>query len=217
MRLLIEDNNHEEADTLLIYNAVLASQRNPHDAELVIFSPDTDVLALVIAHYDLLLRNMSLSMASVVVQVHLICKKALPTFHAFTGADNTGRFAHIGKATWLQVYPEAGGDVINALQMPSDAAEVTEELLSTFAIFVCAAYAPKGIKIASIPELRWHLFCKHMAENDKLPLTLGALKQQIHQVQIQLTVWGQANIKLLSNSFWILCNMASTRTLHLFS
>lgn len=27
--LLFQDNNHEEADTLLIYQAVLASQRNP--------------------------------------------------------------------------------------------------------------------------------------------------------------------------------------------
>lgn len=37
--LLFEDNNHEEAETLLIHQAVLASQRNPPDAELVVFSP----------------------------------------------------------------------------------------------------------------------------------------------------------------------------------
>ena len=29
--------------------------------------------------------------------------KALPAFHAFTGADNTGRIFRIGKATWLKV------------------------------------------------------------------------------------------------------------------
>jgi len=33
--------------------------------------------------------------------------KVLPAFHAFTGADNTGRFSRIGKATWLQVYTKA--------------------------------------------------------------------------------------------------------------
>ncbi|XP_014672104.1 PREDICTED: malate dehydrogenase-like [Priapulus caudatus] len=136
-----------------------------------------------------------MSMASGVVQVQPIWTelgperaKALPAFHAFTGADNTGRFSRIGKATWLQVYFKAGGEVINALQMLSDAAEVTEELLLTLTTFVCSAYAPKGIQIASIPELRWHLFCKHMAESDKLPPTLGALKQHIHRVQIQATV-----------------------------
>lgn len=31
--LVFEENNHEEADTLLIHQAVLASQRNPHDAQ----------------------------------------------------------------------------------------------------------------------------------------------------------------------------------------
>ena len=38
-----EDNNHEEADTLMIHHAVLSSGRNPANARIVIFSPDTDV------------------------------------------------------------------------------------------------------------------------------------------------------------------------------
>ena len=41
--LVFQDNNHEEADTLFIYQAVLASQRNPPDAKMVFFSPDTDI------------------------------------------------------------------------------------------------------------------------------------------------------------------------------
>ena len=58
-----------------------------------------------------------------------------------------------------------------------------------------AAYSPNGIQIASIPELRWHLFCNHMAENDKLPPTPCALKQHIIRVQIQVTVCrGQASV-----------------------
>jgi len=44
--LLFQNNNHEKADTLLIYQAVLASQRNPPDAQMLFFSPDTDVLML---------------------------------------------------------------------------------------------------------------------------------------------------------------------------
>ena len=61
--LLFQDNSHEEADTLLIYQAVLASQQNPPDAQMIFFSPDTDVLVLVIANYDLMLKNTSISMA----------------------------------------------------------------------------------------------------------------------------------------------------------
>ena len=199
--LLFEDNNHEEADTLLIHQAVLASQRNPPDAQLMFFSPDTDVLVLVTANYDVLLKNTSISMASGVVQIEPMWKalgperaKALPAFHAFTGADTTGRFSRIGKATWFKVYLEADEDVINALQMLLDEAEVTEGMLSTLATFVCAAYAPKGINIKTIPDLRWHLFCKHMAEGAKLPPTIGALKQHILRVHVQTRVWGQAAI-----------------------
>jgi len=202
--LLFQDNNHEEADTLLIYHAVLASHRNLPDAQMVFFSPDTDVLVLVIANYDLMLKNTSISMASgVYMGIDPIWRaigaeraKALPAFHAFTGADNTGRFSRIGKATWLQPYMKADRDVIASLQMLSTEAEVTETMLANLASFVCAAYSPKGIYIKTISELRWHLFCKHMAESDKLPPTLGALRQHVLRVHIQARVWGQASIAL---------------------
>lgn len=201
--LVFEENNHEEADTLLIHQAVLASQRNPHDAQLVFFSPDTDVLVLVTANYDLLLKNTSISMASGVVQIEPLWRalgkeraKALPAFHAFTGADNTGRFSRIGKATWLQVFLKADEYTVKALQMLLDEADVTEGMVSTLEYFTCAAYSPKGINIKAIPQLRWHLFCKHRAESDKLPPTLGALKQHILRVHVQTRVWAQAAIAL---------------------
>ena len=47
--LYFEDKNHEEADTLLIHQAVLASQRNPSHSQLVFISADTDVLVLVLS------------------------------------------------------------------------------------------------------------------------------------------------------------------------
>ena len=71
-QLCFEDNNHEEADTLLINQAILASRRNPPDAKLVFFSPDTDVLVLAIANYELLIRNTSVFMVSGVVEVEPI-------------------------------------------------------------------------------------------------------------------------------------------------
>ena len=38
--------------------------------------------------------------------------------------------------------------------------------------FVRSAYCPRGVAIGNIPELRWYLFCKPMAESDRLPPTL---------------------------------------------
>jgi len=80
--------------------------------------------------------------------------------------------------------------------MLSIEAEVTETMLATLASFVCAAYLPKGSYIKTISELRWHLFCKHMVESDKLPPTLGALTQHVLRVHIQARAWGQASIAL---------------------
>ena len=107
--LVFEENNHEEADTLLIHQAVLASPRNSPYAQLVFFSPDTDVLVLVTANYHLLLKKTSMSMASGVEDIEPLWQAlgkeramALSAIHAFTGVDNTGRFSRIGKSTWLQ-------------------------------------------------------------------------------------------------------------------
>ena len=120
--------------------------------------------------------------------------KALPGLHAFSRADNTGRFARIGKPTWFKLLTEAEDDVIEALCMLCDDADMSEDLQLTLVQFVCTAYRPKGIQLSSIPELRWHLFCKYMAESEKLPPTLGALKQHILRAHVQGRVWGQAAV-----------------------
>ena len=100
--LLFQDNSHEEADTLLIYQTVFASQRNPPDAQMVFFSPDTDVLVLTVANCDLMLKNTSISMAFGVIRIEPIWTaigveraKALLAFHAFTGADKPGRYCRM--------------------------------------------------------------------------------------------------------------------------
>src|SRR6218665_3603458 len=69
--------------------------------------------------------------------------KALPAFHAFTGADIPGRFSSIGKATWLQVYMKADRDVISYLLMLATEAEVIKTMLTNLASFVCAALLPQ--------------------------------------------------------------------------
>ncbi len=77
--------------------------------------------------------------------------------------------------------------------MLCDDVDVIEDFpQSTLARFVCAAYCPKSIQIPNLPDLRWHLFCKYMAESEKLPPTMGALKQHIMRVHVQARVWGHA-------------------------
>jgi len=195
-----DSNNHEEADTLMISLAAAASQRCP-EAQLVFFTPDTDVLVLAIAAYDKLCKNTSMTMVSGTVEVGPIWRAlgrekaaALPIFHAFTGADNIGRFSGVGKTRWFQHYIKAERDVVSALMKLPEDGDLTHEVLETLASFVCLAYCPKGIQIASIPDLRWHLFCKNLAESNKLPPTTGALEEHIERVRVQSRVWCQATV-----------------------
>ena len=73
---------------------------------MMIFSPDTDVLVLAAANRHLLLEQMQVSMASGVIDVWPITRvlgchraKTLPALHAFSGAENVGKFNRISKAT----------------------------------------------------------------------------------------------------------------------
>ena len=160
-----ESNNHKEADTLLIHHAVQELRRNPKEAKLMLFTPDTDFLVLVIANYENLPSDTSVSMVSGTVEVEPIWTalgadhaKAFPAFHAFTEADNTGRCARLAKVSWFNLYLQADNQVLQAFQTLMQRNEVTEDQPCALATFVCAAYSPKGVKIDNIPELRWHLF-----------------------------------------------------------
>ena len=98
-----EENNNEEADTLMIGLAAAASQRCPK-AQMVFFSPDIDVLVLAVAHYDKLCKHTAICMVSGTLETEPIWNAlgqdkgaALPVFHAFTGADSVGGFSGLGK------------------------------------------------------------------------------------------------------------------------
>ncbi len=197
--ILFQNNNHEEADTLIIHHAVLAKERNAIDAKLMVFSPDTDVLVLLIGNYSLLPCNTSISMVSGIIDISDIWAQlgerkanALPALHAFSGADTTGRFSRVGKVKWFKLYLCLEDNVVDALQTLLDSDAIADQSMDRLAEFVCRAYAPKGINITCIPELRWYLFCKTMAESEKLPPTFGALRQHVSRVHLQSRIWGQA-------------------------
>lgn len=65
--------------------------------------------------------------------------QALRGFHAFSFADNIGRFAGVGEATWFKIFLEADDDTAEALKKLSDDTEVTGELLNSLESFVCVA------------------------------------------------------------------------------
>ena len=97
------------------------------------------------------------------------------------------------KATALPVI-NAERNIVKALMKLPEDDDLTQEMKDILASFVCLSYCPKDIKIAGIPDLRWYLFCKHLAENNKLSPTTGALEEHIERVRVQSRVWCQATV-----------------------
>ena len=101
---------------------------------------------------------------------------ALPALHSFSGPDAVGKCNQLGRTTWLKIVMKSGSDTFGALEHLLIVNKTSAQQLARLASFVCDAYCPKCIEINSIPELRWYLFCKHMAESNRLPPTSRSLK-----------------------------------------
>ena len=147
-----EENNHEEADTLMICLAAAAVQRCPK-AQMVIFSPDTDVLVLAVAHYEKLCTNRAVCMASGRLEIEPIWNAlgrekatALMAFHAFTGADNVGKLSGIGKTKWVQQFMKADRDIISALIKLSEEGDLPQEARNALEN-LCAWYTARKVSI----------------------------------------------------------------------
>ena len=96
---------------------------------------------------------------------------ALPSFHALTGADNTGSFAKKGKPTCWSVFNEAhDDDVIQALSQLGTSDPPRNETLEAVEKLVCQLFLSKT-DICSLRALRWWLFTKKQAKLQQLPHT----------------------------------------------
>ena len=115
-----DEHTHEEADTL-IPNQVLASTSDDAAKEVWVWSPDTDVLVLLIdlvsrgrlgAHARLKILTGKSAMyreIDVVERVRAICQ-GLIRLHNFSGADWEGKFVGITKKTWIGAYLKLSED-----------------------------------------------------------------------------------------------------------
>ena len=121
-----EDHSHEEADTLIPHQ-VLASVAESDWREVCVWSPDTDVLALLL---DLVSRDRlgcrtrlkfltgkatKYREIDVLERVQVIGRQKCQGFialHNFTGADWGGKFVGITKKTWVGAYMRLNNDSI---------------------------------------------------------------------------------------------------------
>ena len=197
-----EEHSHEEADTLIPHQ-VLASIDESKWQEICVWSPDTDVLTLLL---DLVSRGRlgSHSLTSlkfltgkgnkyrqidVVERVQVIGRhkcQELIGLHNFSGADWGGKFFGITKKTWIRAYLKLPNDdlaikcfgELGDSRLPANVlGNQLPEHLKPLEHFVCSVYCPKGP--TTIPALRWEMFLSRNLEGEMLPPTRAALMPHI--------------------------------------
>lgn len=108
---------HEEADTKIVY----CLSRLLQDDDVMVVSPDTDVLILLIRHFEKIPSRTRLRLGKYTFNISVIHEKlghradALTSFHALTGCDTVESFFRKGKLQTWSAFLKADEATILAL------------------------------------------------------------------------------------------------------
>ena len=175
----MKHHSQEEADTLLILHAVSV----PHEAELVVSSPDTDVLLLLVHMYPhlpvstvFLTGKGKLKRTIFVCNIYKLGQKrasALLGFHALTVSGVSGRFAGRTKDWCFKAFMSCDDEILDALAMLGNDIDLPSDACSLLERFVCVLY--RSNIHTTVKELRWFLYSNRATEGENLPPTSGSL------------------------------------------
>lgn len=190
-------STHEEADTKLVLHAVDATSRGC--TEINVYSPDTDVLILLIRRFPNLCSNTNfitstgikhrkISIRDMYTTLTDSTAKALPGFHALSGTDITGSFAGKGKLSFWKAFIKSDATIKNALTALGSSDSITDSLFDKLEEFVCRVYAP-NTHIVQVSKLRWWYFSRKQAHSERLPPTKSSLRQGILRAHYQCIIW----------------------------
>ncbi len=126
-------------------------------------------------------------MGPVVDELGAAKAEALPSFHAFSGADITSRFAGKGKLTCWQALSRCSIEIILAFAPLGTSEELRVETECAIDTFVCQLYEP-CTTVLDVGDLKWKLFNKKQLEAQKLPPTRRASHESISWAHYQAMV-----------------------------
>jgi len=190
-------HSQEEADTLIVLHALTL----PREAELVVTSPDTDVMLLLVHKYPHLpvstvfltgkgKLKRSMCVRSIYTNLGQKRASALLGFHAMTGSDMSGRFAGRSKEWCFKAFMSCDEEILDALAMLGNGDDLPSETCSRLEHFVCLLYRSK--MHTTVNELRWFLFSNRAAEGENLPPTSGSLHLHIRRAHYIAMIWRKA-------------------------
>ena len=187
------ESDHEEADTRLILHCIHA-----HMESMVVSVRDTDVLLLMLAHYDkmgcsTLLMKAGTSKHPKYIPVHDIRRQvpieqvsSILAFHAITGCDSVSQFSGHSKKTAWRVFQQHHDNLSHLGK-----GYFTEDISKSAEKFICQLY---GVPEAdTCDEARVKLFCIGRPQ-EALPPTSDAARFHIMRSHYQASVWIQAHV-----------------------
>lgn len=195
-------HDHEEADTLIPLHCIHAASSHP-GCTIHVHSVDTDVYVLLVFIYSFLppcqlLLHAGKGRTARIINIGETVKdlgpshaKALPAFHALTGADWGGKFAGISKQKWTKLFLhlDEGDLILESLQaLGSTLDSVSGEVVKSLEKFVCMAYGTSAKQATTLKDLRWELFRKGK-EGEKLPPSPAAFLPHIYRTNYLTYVW----------------------------
>ena len=215
-----------EADTRMILHAMKASKRlslTSTSARLIVHSPDTDVLVLLVHYFErmrafsecwmetgMITKTLDLRrfipVHDIAVALGPSMCKALPSIHALTGSDTVSSFYGIGKKTALNMARILQNPDLPCLQDLDD-----DQCVDVSRQFVVALYDPKKKfkgSHSSLNELRFRLAAQISMSIAKLPPSEPSFRQHVRRASWQTKTWTTAHIPMPeisepANNGWI--------------
>ena len=206
-------SDQEETDTRIILHCLDISRSLPQTCIIIIRSPDTDVLMLLLKYCKQIktqiLFDTGMGNKRCLLNVNDIYKNkgedicsVLPALHCFTGCDTTSAFVRRGKMFPLKLV-ERKPEYIPFLQRIGQDRQCSESVISDMEAFTCAIYGNAATK--SVNKLPYDTFLKKYQDRlsvlnvsngmdtSLLPPCQSALEMHIRRVNYQVFVWLHAH------------------------
>jgi hypothetical protein len=203
----------EEADTRIILHLHHIASNSSESTNIMVRSPDTDVLVLLLYHTESIKQNIFfdtgngnkrrlLDVKGIIASNQDICH-VLPAFHAFSGCDTTSAFVRRGKAGPLKALKKSSDfkGVFSALRK---SASVSNDLHVALEKFVCTMYGKPNY--TDINKLRYDLFTERFQSKSQcvlsnydgidlslLPPCRTSLHMHVLRANYQALIWNNAH------------------------
>jgi len=174
-------SDQEEADTRIILHCLFVAEAAPADSSIVVRSPDTDVMVLLLSHANKIQlpllfdtgtgnKRSLVDIQSVAASIGPQMSSGLPALHAFTGCDYTSAFVHRGKTKPLQLLQHSN-DFIRLFSQFGNQPERNLDIFTGTERFVCSMYSRQ--EYSDVNKLRFDLQSRYEMKADFTSLAVG--------------------------------------------